>query len=67
MRPSDAGTYTCDPHLATPANVTVHVVTGESICDGNEERVGIVEGGKEGRRLCWGGRKERVLDGNDAT
>ncbi|XP_042211002.1 lachesin-like isoform X2 [Homarus americanus] len=27
VRPSHAGTYTCDPHLATPANVTVHVVT----------------------------------------
>ncbi|KAK4301296.1 hypothetical protein Pmani_026555 [Petrolisthes manimaculis] len=30
VRPSDAGTYTCDPHLATPANVTVHVVTGKT-------------------------------------
>ncbi|XP_042210969.1 lachesin-like [Homarus americanus] len=29
VRPSDAGTYTCEPHLATPANVTVHVVTGK--------------------------------------
>nr|XP_045612636.1 lachesin-like [Procambarus clarkii]XP_045612637.1 lachesin-like [Procambarus clarkii]XP_045612638.1 lachesin-like [Procambarus clarkii] len=27
VQPSHAGTYTCDPHLATPANVTVHVVT----------------------------------------
>ncbi|XP_069975042.1 cell adhesion molecule 1-like isoform X2 [Penaeus vannamei] len=27
---SDAGTYTCEPHLATPANVTVHVVTGKT-------------------------------------
>lgn len=26
----DAGTYTCEPQLATPANVTVHVVTGQS-------------------------------------
>ncbi|XP_071538411.1 transmembrane and immunoglobulin domain-containing protein 1-like [Panulirus ornatus] len=27
---SDAGTYSCQPHLATPANVTVHVVTGKT-------------------------------------
>ncbi|KAF2369127.1 Immunoglobulin I-set [Trinorchestia longiramus] len=25
----DAGIYTCEPQLASPANVTVHVVTGE--------------------------------------
>ncbi|XP_045127845.1 lachesin-like isoform X2 [Portunus trituberculatus] len=29
VKKTDAGTYTCQPHLATPANVTVHVVTGE--------------------------------------
>lgn len=29
VRRSDAGTYSCQPHLAAPANVTVHVVTGE--------------------------------------
>ncbi|XP_068239908.1 lachesin-like [Palaemon carinicauda] len=29
VRASDAGTYTCEPHLATPANITVHVVTGK--------------------------------------
>ena len=28
---SDAGIYTCDPHLAISANVTVHVVTGELV------------------------------------
>ncbi|KAK8753579.1 hypothetical protein OTU49_000422, partial [Cherax quadricarinatus] len=27
VRTSHAGTYSCQPHLATPANVTVHVVT----------------------------------------
>lgn len=26
---SDAGTYTCEPHRAVPANMTVHVVEGE--------------------------------------
>ena len=26
---SDAGMYTCEPHLAVSANVTVHVVTGK--------------------------------------
>ncbi|KAK8397290.1 hypothetical protein O3P69_004768 [Scylla paramamosain] len=30
VRPSDAGTYSCEPHLATPANVTVHVFTGKT-------------------------------------
>ncbi|XP_071538383.1 zwei Ig domain protein zig-8-like [Panulirus ornatus] len=25
----DAGTYTCEPHLARPANLTLHVVEGE--------------------------------------
>ncbi|XP_069157551.1 protein amalgam-like [Procambarus clarkii] len=30
VRFSDAGTYSCEPHLATPANVTVHVVTGKT-------------------------------------
>ncbi|XP_050696785.1 uncharacterized protein LOC126985679 [Eriocheir sinensis] len=30
VRPTDAGTYTCEPHLATPANVTVHVFTGKT-------------------------------------
>ncbi|XP_050697051.1 uncharacterized protein LOC126985763 [Eriocheir sinensis] len=29
VRWEDAGTYTCEPHLATPANMTVHVVEGE--------------------------------------
>ncbi|XP_050707730.1 neural cell adhesion molecule 1-like [Eriocheir sinensis] len=29
VRRTDAGTYSCQPHLAAPANVTVHVVTGE--------------------------------------
>lgn len=27
---SDAGTYSCEPHLATPANVSVHVVKGNN-------------------------------------
>ncbi|XP_068239861.1 lachesin-like [Palaemon carinicauda] len=27
VSPHHAGTYTCEPHLALPANVTVHVVT----------------------------------------
>ncbi|KAK8397259.1 hypothetical protein O3P69_004751 [Scylla paramamosain] len=29
VRRTDAGNYTCQPYLANPANVAVHVVTGE--------------------------------------
>lgn len=28
----DAGEYICEPHLATPANLTLHVVEGKSRC-----------------------------------
>ncbi|XP_042880051.1 lachesin-like [Penaeus japonicus] len=30
VRLSDAGIYSCEPHLATPANVSVHVVKGNN-------------------------------------
>ncbi|KAA0197335.1 hypothetical protein HAZT_HAZT002998 [Hyalella azteca] len=30
VRRTDAGQYRCEPHLAVPANVTIHVLAGEN-------------------------------------
>lgn len=49
VRPSDAGTYSCQPHLATPANVTVHVVTGKKPAAMQHGRKQVGGGGEASR------------------